>query len=300
MFGMMPAMNTPFTEDDRIDIEGLQRHIDYAIKAGICGFMIPVVASEVNKLSPGERNQIITASIEAADHRVPVIGGASALTMEECVNNVKNLMGFDLDCILANIPYQNDEQYINYVKSIAALNPPVLMIQDFDINGMGVPVRTLMRLFHEIDCFRCVKVETQPAGPKYTELIEASANALHVSGGWSVTQIIDAWDRGTHAMANTGMHEIFCKIYELHKKGHRDRAIALYEKLQPVLAFSNQYVDVSVHFFKRLLYRQGIYKTPRIRQPIIDYDKYFCRIGDEMIEKVFDIINDVKSGVYDE
>jgi 4-hydroxy-tetrahydrodipicolinate synthase len=294
MFGMMPAMNTPFTEDDSIDIDGLQKHIDYAIKAGICGFLIPVVASEVNKLTREERDSIIRASIEANNRRVKITGGASAVSKEACLENVKNLLQFDLDCILVNVPYQNDEQYEDYVKSIAALNPPVLMIQDYDINGAGVPLSLLIKLFEEIECFRCVKIETQPAGPKYTSILEATKNTLHVSGGWSVTQIIEAWDRGVHAMANTGLHEIYCKIYELYKNGQRDKAILLYEKLQPILSFSNQNVDISIHFFKRLLYRQGIYKTPRVRKPIIDYDRYFERIGDEMIEKALNIIGEIK------
>ena len=294
MFGMMPAMNTPFTEDDRIDLEGLQKHIDNAIDAGICGFLIPVVASEVNKLSFKERDSILRASIEANNHRVKIVGGASASNKDDCIENVKSLLRFDIDCILVNIPYQNYEQYTDYVESIAALNPHVLMIQDFNIDGMGVPVPLILELFEKIDCFRCIKVETQPAGPKYTALLESTKNTLHVSGGWSVTQIIDAWDRGAHAMANTGLHEIYCKIYELYKNGMRDKAILLYEKLQPILAFSNQNIDISIHFFKHLLHRQGIYKTPNVRQPIIDYDKYFRRIGDEMIDKAMAIIYDIK------
>jgi 4-hydroxy-tetrahydrodipicolinate synthase len=299
MFGIMPAMNTPFTEDERIDLDGLQKHINNAIEAGICGFLIPVVASEVNKLNFEERNQIIEAALEANNNRVPLIGGASALSKEECLENVKNLLRFNPDCILVNIPYQNDEQYVDYVKSVAALDPPMLMIQDYDIHGGGAPAPLLVNLFEKIDCFRCVKVETLPAGPKYTAIIEAAGNKLHVSGGWGVSQLIDAWDRGVHSMASTGMHEPYCKIYELYKKGRRDKAVKLYEKIQPVIAFSNQYTDISIHFFKHLLYRQGIYKTPRVRQPIIDYDRHFRRIGDEMIDKALDIINEVKSGVWD-
>jgi len=299
LFGMMPAMNTPFTEDDDIDLAGLQKHIDNAINAGVCGFLIPVVASEVNKLTRLERKHIIQAAIEANDHRVVMIGGASALTKEDCLQNVRDLLAFGIDCILANIPYENDVQYDDYVKSIAALEPSVLMIQDYDPNGKGVPVDLLVRIFHEVECFRCIKVETAPAGPKYSAILEATEGRLHVSGGWSVTQFIDALDRGIHAMANTGLHEIYCKIFDLYQKGYRDKAIVLYEKLQPILAFSNQYMDVSIHFFKHLLYRQGIFQTSRVRQPILEYDHYYRRIGDEMIDKALTLTDEVKSGVYD-
>jgi 4-hydroxy-tetrahydrodipicolinate synthase len=299
MFGIMPSINTPFTDDDHIDLEGIQKHIDNAIEAGICGFLIPVVASEVNKLSFEERESIIKAALEANRHRVPIIGGASALSKDECLRNVKNLLRFDVDIILTNIPYKSENQYIDYVKSITALEPPMLMIQDYDIYGKGVPVPLLIKLYEEIDCFRFVKVETLPSGPKASAVITATGNTLHISGGWNVTQLIDAFDRGVHSMVSTGMHEPYCKIWELYKKGHRDKAVELYEKLQPAIAFANQYIDISIHFYKRLLYRQGIYKTPRVRQPIIDYDKYFQRIGDEMIEKVLGLINEVKAGKWD-
>ena len=300
LFGMMPAMNTPFTENDGIDFDGLQRHIDNAIHAGICGFLIPVVASEVNKLTRTERRHIIQAAMEANRRRVVMIGGASAMTKEDCLQNVRDLMDAGVENILANIPYESDFQYEDYVKSIAGLNPSMLMIQEFDPNGKGAPIDLLVRMFNEVECFRCLKVETLPAGPKHTALLEATEGRLNVSGGWSVTQFIDALDRGVHAMANTGLHEIFCKIYELYQKGYRDKAIVLYEKLQPILAFSNQYIDISIHFFKHLLYRQGIYKTPRIRQPILEYDHYYRRIGDEMITKALGLIEEVKSGMYNE
>ena len=97
LFGMMPAMNTPFTESDDIDLEGLQKHIDNAINAGICGFLLPVVASEVNKLTREERKSIVQAAVEVNHHRVVVIGGASAITQEQCLQNVRDLIGSGVD-----------------------------------------------------------------------------------------------------------------------------------------------------------------------------------------------------------
>jgi 4-hydroxy-tetrahydrodipicolinate synthase len=296
---MIPALNTPFNDDDTLDLEGLQKHIDNAIEAGVCAFMIPVVASEVNKLTEKERRQIVDAAAEANNHRVLMIGGASALTKEECLSNLRNLLETKIDGVLVNIPFQNEEQYKDYVYSVAAMNPPFLMIQDFDIQGAGVPVEILCRLFEEVDCFRCIKLETMLAGPKYTALIKASGNRLHVSGGWGITQLIDAWDRGVHAMACTGLNEPFCKIHKLYTQGYREEAVKLYEKMQPIIAFAHQHIDVSIYFYKNLLYRQGIYKTPRVRQSALDYDTYFQRIGGEMIEKALVLIHDVKGGLYD-
>jgi hypothetical protein len=46
----------------------------------------------------------------------------------------------------------------------------------------------------------------------------------------------------------------------------------LFGEILPVLAFSNQHLDISVHFFKRLLFKQGIYPTDLVREPILPFD----------------------------
>jgi hypothetical protein len=38
------------------------------------------------------------------------------------------------------------------------------MIQDWDATGKGLPVPMICSLFDEMDSFRCLKVETVPAG----------------------------------------------------------------------------------------------------------------------------------------
>ncbi|MCK5199065.1 MAG: hypothetical protein KAR21_11975 [Spirochaetales bacterium] len=34
----------------------------------------------------------------------------------------------------------------------------------------------------------------------------------------------------------------------------------------------NDNMDISIHFFKRLLWKQGIYASPKVRKPILHFD----------------------------
>lgn len=165
------------------------------------------------------------------------------------------------------------------------------MLQDWDPQGYGIPVQLIRELFYEIEAFQALKIEVIPAGVKYTQVLEATKGKLHVSGGWAVTQMIEALDRGIHALMPTGMHEIYTKIYSLYQSGKRDAAQELFHKLLPVLAFSNQHLDISIQFFKRLLYKQGIYATPHVREPLFPFDSYHEKIADELIERVQEIIS---------
>jgi 4-hydroxy-tetrahydrodipicolinate synthase len=201
--------------------------------------------------------------------------------------------------LLVHIPYQHEQQYRTEVREIAALKPGFLMLQDWDFQGYGLPVALIRELFADIEEFRCLKVEVVPAGRKYTEVLEATRGKLHVSGGWAVMQMIEALDRGVHAFMPTGMHSIYTSIYALYQQGKRDKARQLFNELLPVLAFSNQHLDISVHFFKRLLYKQGVYDTPKVRKPILPFDTHHQRIADELIEHVLRLTERVTSGEYE-
>ncbi|MCK5008719.1 MAG: hypothetical protein KAR73_15100, partial [Spirochaetales bacterium] len=204
------------------------------------------------------------------------------------------LIELGCDGVLASIPFQDEAQYERDARELDALKPGFLMLQDWDFQGYGLPISLISRLFEEVESFRCLKVEVVPAGVKYSEVLEATEGRLHVSGGWAVMQIIEALDRGVHAFMPTGMHELYTRIYSLYQAGQREEARVLFEQLLPVLAFANQHLDISVHFFKRLLYRQGIYSTPRVRQPILPFDEVHERVAEELIRRAIELCRQVR------
>lgn len=300
LHGILTALNIPYTTEGSIDFESLQRHVDYAAQAGVAGFLVPVMAGEVGKLTFEERSEIVDCVLQANAGRCVVVGGATAGSCGECLRQGELLLKKGCQGILSAVPYTgNWEAYRNYVQTLDTLKPEFLMLQDWDSSGYGVPVPLLTQLFEEVESFRCLKIEVVPAGSKYTAMLQATGGQLNISGGWAVNQLIEALDRGVHAFVPTGMHQIYCKIVELYHQGCRRNAVRLYEQLQPILAFSNQHLDISIWFFKRLLWRQGIYATPDVRQPILEFDAYHRAIADELIEKAIALMDQVDRGAFD-
>ncbi|HPE77055.1 MAG TPA: dihydrodipicolinate synthase family protein, partial [Draconibacterium sp.] len=118
---------------------------------------------------------------------------------------------------------------------------------------------------------------------------------LNVSGGWAVSQMIEGLKRGVHAFMPTGMHWIYCEIYRLWKSGNEPEAEKLFQQILPVLAFSNQHLDISIHFFKRLLHQQGIYPTANVRQPILPFDEIHRLIAEKHIQHIIELENHLKT-----
>jgi len=159
----------------------------------------------------------------------------------------------------------------------------VIMLQDWDVQGYGLPDELICNLFDEDDAFRCLKIETVPAGIKYSRILQLTQGRLHVSGGWAVNQMLEGLARGVHAFMPTAMHYTYTQIYREYTNGKLRQAELLFNELLPVIAFANQHLDISVHFFKRLLFHQGIYSTYSVRQPKLQFDKIHQEIADKLI-----------------
>jgi 4-hydroxy-tetrahydrodipicolinate synthase len=296
LHGIVTVLNTPFTDDDTVDVGALQAHVEHAIEAGVAGFLVPALASEVGKLTEAERMLIVKSVLDAARGRVPVIGGASAADAPTREQAARELIELGCDGILANIPYVTDESMILQVRALDGLQPGLLMLQDWDFQGFGMPVPLIVHLFETVPSFRSLKIEVVPAGVKYSEVLRATDGKLHVAGGWAVTQMIEALDRGVPTLMPTGLHPIYVGIHRRYQAGDRSGAVAMFRRLLPILAFSNQHLDISVHFFKRLLHRQGIYPTARVRPPILPFDAVHECLADALIGDAIDWMKELNHG----
>lgn len=289
MNGIIAAVNTPYLDSGSVDVESLRRYVDHYLACGISGFLIPAMAAEVWKLTDGERELIVQTVVDAVDGRVPIIGGASSNDRESRLGHARKLTELGCDAVLVSIPFVDHESFKRDILEIAETGPRSLVIQDWAFNDFGIPVETIVELFEELPCFDHLKVEVVPAGFKYTRVLEATGGRLAVSGGWASSQMIEGLDRGVNAFMSTILPDLYVRIYELHAQGDREGARRAFHELLPVIAFSHQHLDISIHFNKRMLWRQGIFTTPLVREPIIPFDDYHIRIADELIDYALSI-----------
>jgi 4-hydroxy-tetrahydrodipicolinate synthase len=290
--GIVTVLNTPFDESGDIDEDAMRANVGYALDAGVAGFLVPAMASEVSKLTEAERHRLVATVLDAVNGRASVIGGAShpdALVRERIA---RSLIDAGCNGVLVSIAHESDDGYAAALRRLADLDPPFLMVQDWDPTGDGLPILLIVRLYEE-GLFQSLKVEVVPSGPKYSAVRQATGGGLHLAGGWAVSQMIDALDRGVDAIMPTGMHRTYLRIHRLYQRGDRSGAVALFERLLPVLAFANQHLDISIHFFKRLLYAQGIFRTPLVRQPILPFDEVHEQHAARLIELAMELEQEV-------
>jgi 4-hydroxy-tetrahydrodipicolinate synthase len=293
--GIITVLNTPFTTSDDVSIDALQHHVSYALDAGVSGFLVPAMASEVDKLTVTERIQVVRAVLEVVDNQVPVFAGTGGSSVSQSKVLLRDYLDLGCQHVLFQIPYSNNDQFEKDFLALAGLGPEVIMLQDWDEAGYGLPERLILALFEKVDAFKCLKIETRPAGVKYSRMLELTGGQLHVSGGWAVTQMIEGLRRGVHAFMPTGIHYAYTQIFRDYIAGRQKEAKTLFERILPVISFTNQHLDVSIHFFKRLLHNQGIYDTARVREPILPFDDVHEEITETLTRRVVELENEIKS-----
>jgi 4-hydroxy-tetrahydrodipicolinate synthase len=265
--------------------------VRYARAAGVAGFLVPAKAAEVDRLAEDERFDMVTAVCEESGD-TPVIGGSQAVDQPTRLAAARELTRLGCDGILISMPWENDRKtFARDFREIADATDRLIMLQDWDAGGPGLPVDFIAELFEATPNFGALKIEVQPAGPKYSAVLEATGGRLHVSGGWAVMQFIEALDRGVNAFMPTGLHHAYVSIYDLYTQGDRDAARDRFEEILPILAVSNQDMELSLHFFKRLLHTQGLYPTALVREPTREFDPWQARIADEMIARAIALEN---------
>lgn len=288
MFGIITTVNTPFNEDLSINWADLRRTAEAALEAGVSGFLAPCFASEIDCLSEDERYRMASELVDVtrAAGRGIVIPNVRGADKAACVEQAKRYLDLGVDGINLFMPTVTEESYRELVAAMDDLHPPFLCLQDTKDNELKAPF--VKSMFEEFDSFRCIKIETGNPGRDYTDILKATDGQLNVSGSWGSDQMIEAYDRGIHALMPSGLFELFVHAYRLYHEKSREAAMRLFFDILPIIVFTRQSDSVNLSFHKMYFQRLGLYTTTKFRGPYA-IDEVQERYTNEMIDRALRI-----------
>jgi len=269
--GIIASLHTPFTDDDRPDHASLARLIDHVADAGCVGVLATAVAGEVGSLRADERAALLDTVTRACEGRLKVVAGVSALDLATSLDLAGRAFRAGADLVLWQPPAGLAEVELGEALARLGEAGPV-MLQDLDWHGTGIPLDTIEALAAAVPAFQALKVETVPAGPKYTAVRDALGDRLHLSGGWAAMQMLDGLARGLDAFIPSGLLPAYARIFALWQRGRHDAARELFEQCLPVVVFSNQDINTSIAFWKKVRRLEGLFTTERARPPVTGLD----------------------------
>ena len=194
--GVLPALITPFTEDgDAIDTDALATIVDRLIGAGVGGLVPGGSTGEFTTLTDAERRQLIEATVEAADGRVPVVAGTGALSTRETVELSVHAERAGAAAVMIVPPFYDAlswrELLAHYTAVADAIEIPIMYYNLPSASGVKLTAAQLGEL--PISCLK----DTGGDATAATELIQTDGPTL-----------LNGWDTLTFAALAAGVRAV--------------------------------------------------------------------------------------------
>jgi 4-hydroxy-tetrahydrodipicolinate synthase len=142
--GVLAAIITPFTPDDRIDKEGIHSNLDFLVRGGISGVVPSGTTGESATLTFQEHKELIDITVEYS--KVPVLAGTGANSTSEALELTKYAADAGADAALLITPYYNKPNDAGLLKHFTKI------ADNADIPQIlyNVPSRTCLNMKPEI------------------------------------------------------------------------------------------------------------------------------------------------------
>ena len=177
--GVYPAMVTPFTDEEEIDVEGMRSNIAYLEKGGVAGLVPCGSTGESATLSFDEHKKLVELTVDAAS--VPVIAGTGSNNTAEAVELTRYAQDAGADAALLIVPYYNKPMKSGLIKHFSAIAQaceiPLILYNIPGRTGINMDPETISTMAHEY---------SNVAGVK-----EASANFTQISNIIEITRGLD-------------------------------------------------------------------------------------------------------------
>lgn len=274
--GILPVLPTPFSPDGGVDLDVMPELVRYACDAGVGGVVFPGFASEVEHLTPDERQGLLKAVVETAAGRVPVVAGASAATPEQVVSHGRAARALGVNWLMIQPPTaigSDPEAVAAFFAAIVADLPEArIILQNAPApRGSDLSHDTIIALARRFPQIAYVKEETLPAGPAITAILkDRPAHLLGVIGGGGARYILDEYERGAcaamPALEIAGEHVAMDRAW---RAGDRQAARDLYVRTLPLLTLQAVY---RMRLTKHTMMRRGVMPNAIVRAPTASLD----------------------------
>jgi 4-hydroxy-tetrahydrodipicolinate synthase len=284
--GVFPALLTPFTKDDQLDLMMYEKNLDAQVAAGVAGIIIGGSLGEASTLTHAEKKALVDFSIKKLNGKLPVILNIAEGSTKDAVEQATLAEAWGADGIMLLPPMRykaDDREVVVFFKTVADQTSLPIMIYN---NPVDYKINVTLDMFQELSVCKnitAIKESTREVmnvtklknrfGDRFAILCGVdplTVEELALGADGLVAGLVDAFPKETVV------------LYNLVKAGKMEEAIQLYRWFMPLLE-----LDIHpklVQYIKLAATKMGI-GSEYVRAPRLPL------IGEER-EAILKIIND--------
>ena len=266
MRGIFPVLQTPVDGDGGLDMASLEKEVRFCIDCGAHGLVFPVLGSEFQYLTEGERQRLLEVVVGQAGGQVPVVAGVAGTSKAVALECARGAARTAADAFIALPPYLSGataDEIRDYYAAIAAVAQRPVFIQH---TQAGLSAAFMRQLFEEVEHIDYLKEEAPPSAHQISAVVGAVGDAcLGVFGGGHGRWMMSELRRGaTGFMPAAEMVDVHVQVWEAYQAGDEVGARRLFNQLLPHI---NLILLLGLGVCKEVLVRRGVLASAQMRIP---------------------------------
>ena len=268
--GILPALPTPVTSDDRVDAGAVAALFDWLGDAKVGGVVPLGGTGEYGALSRAERIRMAALSVKAMAGRGPVIPGVLDPGFHDAVDAGRAFAGEGIDALLVLTPYYTNPTQAgirDYYLRYADASPVPILIYE-------IPYRTRIaikpELLHELSRHERI-IGMKACNTDMYHFLQVVAgvddNFAVLSGEDSLFPLhVAAGARGGILVTANLLPREWRRIFEAASSGRTAEALALHRRLIPFMNMA--FAETNPGPMKAVMDLVGV-KAPRLLAPLV-------------------------------
>ncbi len=237
--GVFPALLTPFTTNDNLDIPLFQKNLRAQVDAGVHGVIIGGSLGEASTLTNPEKKDLLVAAKSFLPSTLPVVVNIAEQSTKEAVAVAQEAESAGADGLMVLPPMRypaDSRETVEYFKSISTSTSLPMMLYN---NPVDYKILITVQMFEELAKQKNITAVKESSrditnvtrmknafGDRYKILCGVDTLAFESlcagADGW-VAGLVDAFPKETVA------------IYQLVKAGRIQEALQIYRWFMPLL-----------------------------------------------------------------
>ena len=253
--GIWPILYAFFGRDGALDRAAMRRQVQAVLAAGAPGMAVMGLATEVAKLSPAERRQVVEWAAEDLGGKIPLAVTIFGATPQEQSAAVAQAAACGAAWVVLQpprIPGMAEAELLDFFSAVIDRSPVPAGIQNApELIGIGLGPSAIAELARRCANFTVLKGE----GPAtlIARVVEETEGKLAVFNGRGGLELPDNLRAGCAGLIPApDCFEAQIAIFEAMRRGDEAEAERLYREILPAIVFVMQSVDHLICYGKRL------------------------------------------------
>jgi dihydrodipicolinate synthase/N-acetylneuraminate lyase len=298
--GVLPVVQTPFSESDEIDFAALKRQVDWAFEVGADGIGTGMV-SEVTKLTHKERSELTHKLPEFAAGRGAVFVSIGAESTRQAVLNAREAARAGCDAVMAVPPMTTAvmrSHLTEYFTAIADSMDLPLIVQDASgYVGQAIPMSVYRELLDRFGPEKILfKPEAAPIGSNLSDVRDANLGQAKILEGSGGIFLVDSFRRGIiGTIPGMDLLDGIVALWRALKAGDDETAYRLAFPISSIVALQMQAgLDGFLAIEKHLLVKRGLMQATRRRHPYRwELDEETAQEADRLFDRLQQTISEL-------